>query len=266
MHANINSMQESRFIHFEKMGNGPPLLFLHGLFGSGQNWRGIANVFSDRYSCYLLDARNHGNSFWNSSHCYTDLAEDLIHFIEKENLKNCSLLGHSMGGKTLYALSKFQHSSVKAFGVFDILPIQYENQHQQILEILCKLDPHTFKNRMQIVQYLTEKLGNTSLAQFLAKNFLQKANGWQVKANFQAFQANIDNICEAIHLNTCKIPLLAIFGGNSYYYQKDKLDILYQKFPHLELKVMPNKGHWLHAEAPENFCNILDSFLSSIYS
>ena len=89
---------------FGKESYLPDLLIVHGLFGSGRNWRAIArNISSDR-QVHIVDMRNHGESFWDDDNSYESMANDL----EKVILflgKPVDVLGHSMGGKASMVLA-----------------------------------------------------------------------------------------------------------------------------------------------------------------
>ena len=78
----------------------PPFVILHGLFGSGSNWRSIARQLSGRYRVICLDLRNHGRSPWGDEMAYFDLAGDVVRYLHGHELENPVILGHSMGGKT----------------------------------------------------------------------------------------------------------------------------------------------------------------------
>ena len=89
----------------ESVGSGPPLVILHGLFGSSGNWRGIARELGACHSVYSVDLRNHGASPWADSMDYLEMADDVVQLIERLGLDRPSVLGHSMGGKTAMALA-----------------------------------------------------------------------------------------------------------------------------------------------------------------
>ncbi|MFT5921339.1 MAG: esterase, partial [Flavobacteriales bacterium] len=87
-------------LFFKTMGEGQPLLILHGLFGSGDNWQTLARFYAEDFQVYLIDQRNHGHSPHTSDHSYELMAHDLEELVESEGLTDFHLLGHSMGGKT----------------------------------------------------------------------------------------------------------------------------------------------------------------------
>ena len=58
-------------------GSGPPLAILHGLFGSGRNWRSIAQQLAARHRVLTFDLRNHGASPWAERMSYGEMIADL---------------------------------------------------------------------------------------------------------------------------------------------------------------------------------------------
>jgi len=68
-------------LHFKKLGQGKPLIIIHGLFGMLDNWLSVGKKFAEYFEVYLVDARNHGKSFHAQVFNYEVMAEDLFHFM-----------------------------------------------------------------------------------------------------------------------------------------------------------------------------------------
>ncbi len=65
-------------LYYRKYGKaGPPLIIVHGLYGSGDNWVSIARDLSDRFEVYVVDQRNHGQSPHSDIHDYPSMRDDL---------------------------------------------------------------------------------------------------------------------------------------------------------------------------------------------
>ena len=87
-------------LHYERYGEGQPLIILHGLFGSLDNWRILSKTFSRSLQVFALDQRNHGHSPHSETFTAQVLVEYLKEFMQQQGLSSAYLLGHSMGGKT----------------------------------------------------------------------------------------------------------------------------------------------------------------------
>ena len=90
---------------FEDTGTGPPVVVLHGLFGSSANWRSVARALAPHHRVLCVDLRNHGHSPWTDSMDYLEMADDVRALIARQGLSRPTVVGHSMGGKTAMALA-----------------------------------------------------------------------------------------------------------------------------------------------------------------
>ena len=87
-------------LHHRSIGEGEPLLIIHGLFGSSDNWQTLGKKFAEDYQVIFVDQRNHGRSPHSDEFDYGLMVDDLYELVADLNLKSVNLLGHSMGGKT----------------------------------------------------------------------------------------------------------------------------------------------------------------------
>src|SRR5215471_8537025 len=92
-------------LHFEAAGQGEPLIILHGLFGSSDNWKSISKYLCQNFKVFVLDQRNHGLSPHSSQMDYTLMAGDVRDFLHGQGFQDAFILGHSMGGKTAMQLA-----------------------------------------------------------------------------------------------------------------------------------------------------------------
>lgn len=85
-----------------------PMLILHDLMASKNNWNSMCKRYHDRTSCKVIavDARNHGDSPHSKNHSYDNLVLDIRQLMDRMEIQKVQLLGHSMGGRTamLFAL------------------------------------------------------------------------------------------------------------------------------------------------------------------
>src|SRR5437763_1005250 len=118
-------------LFFRQSGQGQPLFILHGLLGSSDNWFTLAKKFSETFSVYLIDQRNHGQSPHSDEFDYKVMTEDLEEFIRDHHLENPHIIGHSMGGKTAMNFAVKNPDEVSKLIVVDIVPKSYFVKHDQ---------------------------------------------------------------------------------------------------------------------------------------
>jgi pimeloyl-ACP methyl ester carboxylesterase len=250
-------------LNFKKIGEGQPLLVLHGLFGSLDNWMSLAKFWSSNYEVWLIDQRNHGQSPHSDEFSYTLMANDLLEFIEEHGIKNPIVLGHSMGGKTAMEFAINHSQLLKKLIVVDIAPVKYQVHHYTILDSLDSIDFDFIQSRGEADKMLSSNIEEAGVRQFLLKNMYWVNKGrlaWRFNLNVLAKE--IIPISEwDISKGQYQGETLFIKGANSEYIIPSYASQIAMKFPNYELTEIPNAGHWVHAEAPKLFLDALESFM-----
>ncbi len=245
------------------LGNGPPMVMLHGLFGSMENLGGIARLLTDHFELHMLDLRNHGRSPHHPQMTYACMAEDVHHYMESAGIERAHVLGHSMGGKTAMQLALTYPERMDHVIVADIAPVQYPPHHNGILKGLSLIDPSTLQSRQHADDLLKPYVAEVPIRQFLLKNLVkQGAGGFQWRMNLEVINSQYQQIMAGQHsTQPFTGPLLFIKGGKSDYIQPQHREHTAKLFPNAAVKIIPNTGHWLHAEKPELFTRVVKRFL-----
>lgn len=246
-------------------GNSVKLIVLHGLFGSSDNWLTISKQFALHYHVFLLDIRNHGQSPHTQEHNYTLIAQDLEEFITQHRLDNIVLMGHSMGGKAvLKYLSLYSRPILKAI-IVDIAPRYYEPHHQAYIKAMQGLQLENIQSRQEVEQaFIEQGINHIGERQFLMKNLYRDENGkfgWKI--NIDVLIRDIENIGECIdttlHPN---LNILFIKGEKSDYYIKESDQIEIKRlYPKAQIATVKNAGHWVQAEQPQAFFELVRGFV-----
>ena len=252
-------------LYYKKLGEdtyGEPLIIVHGLFGSLDNWYTLGKKFAEKYTVFLVDQRNHGHSPHSREHNYEAMADDLLELIRNENLISVNLLGHSMGGKTVMKFAELYEEMVGKLIVADIGPKAYDSHHDVIIEALLELNAERLTSRKQAEEILSKKISDAAIRQFLLKNLYWKEPGELVlRMNVEVLADQMDNILEALPARPVLCETLFIRGGASGYVQEKDYELIRKLFPRSIVKTIEGAGHWLHAEAPEEFYRLVDDFL-----
>jgi len=251
-------------LHSKIIGEGKPLLILHGYFGMGDNWKSHANKFAeDGFEVHLIDQRNHGRSFHSDDFNYELLVEDLLAYIEYHHLEKVNLLGHSMGGKTVMLFAVEYPEYVDKLLVADISPKNYPPHHHDILNALNSVDFSIQNSRKLVDAKLAELIPQVGIRQFLLKNTYWREKG-QIDFRFNLTSLTENNIEVGAALPSFTIfegETLFLKGGNSDYITDDDVSLINAHFPKATVKTITNAGHWLHAENPKDFYNEAIYFL-----
>ena len=249
---------------FQRFGAGPPLIVLHGLLGSGDNWRTLSRtVFGARFEVYTVDQRNHGRSPHSDVFDYPAMVEDLAAFMDAHSLDAARLLGHSMGGKTAMHFALTYPECVEALVVVDIAPKPYPPRHTAIFEALRGLDLAAYRTRAEIDAALRPRFPTDGVRNFLLKNLQrdgQGGYGWRM--NLNGIARNADRLSGVLEAEgTFEGPTLFVRGGASDYVADEDRELIISFFPEAEIATIDGVGHWVHAEKPQAFGEVVLGFL-----
>jgi pimeloyl-ACP methyl ester carboxylesterase len=251
-------------LHSIVLGEGQPFVILHGFLGMADNWKTLGTQWSESgFQVHLMDQRNHGRSFHKDGFDYNDMAQDLADYCAKRDLKNIILLGHSMGGKVAMRCAVLFPNLINKLIIADIAPKPYPPHHSDIIHALELVDLTQLKSRSDADMALEKGIKDLGTRQFLLKSLYRKSKneyGWRFNLPALAIAQSQVGIHDAIDTPII-IPTVFIRGGKSgYILDSDKPAIEYA-FAKAELKTIPNAGHWLHAEQPEQFNKLVEDFV-----
>lgn len=242
-------------------GSGEPLVILHGLFGSLDNWLTHAKKLSEYYQVILVDQRNHGHSEWSDDFNYDLLSDDLEKLLKYLKLDKIILLGHSMGGKTAISFTQKYPEKISKLIVVDIGVKEYPMHHDEILKGLNSIDLELVNSRSEATKILSKFIDSEGVKQFLLKNLYWIEKGklaWRI--NIPILEKNMSNILTELDNTEVFDQTLFIRGALSNYIIDEDIENLESIFNDFQLVTVENAGHWVHAEQPETFIETVLSF------
>lgn len=249
-------------LHFRTYGTGQPLVILHGLFGTSDNWQTLGKAFAEKFTVYLVDLRNHGHSPHSPEMDYWLMADDVKNLFDAEGISNAILMGHSMGGKTAMFFAQLYPELLSKLIVVDMGAKKYPPHHQVIFDALSAVDLNLVKSRKEAEKIISSHFNDQGVIQFLLKNLYWVSEGqlaWRM--NLPVLIEKIDSILEEVPQRVCEIPTLFIRGGKSNYILEEDWSTIQEIFPNSELKSIATAGHWVHAEAPKEFYGLVMDFI-----
>lgn len=238
----------------------PPLMIVHGLFGSARNWNVIAKRMSETRTVIAPDMRNHGASFWNNAHSYPDMAGDLSEVI-KAHGGTVDLVGHSMGGKAAMTLALTEPTQVARLLVADIAPVSYTHSQQQFIDAMRAVDLTKVTRRADAVAQLAQHIDDKTLQSFFTQSLNVKEQRWHY--NLDALERDMHLILGFPDLSGTYDGLtLFLSGANSDYVKTEHRPKIKSHFTNAKFAKIQDSGHWLHAEQPRAFEASLKAFLA----
>lgn len=252
-------------LHHSVMGpaKAPVIVLLHGLFGMSSNLGGLARSLREDFCVYSVDMPNHGRSDWLDPSDIPSMAQCVAHWMEQQDLQHAHFLGHSLGGKVAMQLALHDSKRVDSLCVADIAPVYYPPHHDSVLVALEAVEKARCRSRSQAEQIMSRYLEEDMLIQFLLMSLRRNEQMvYQWRFNLSGIMSNYDEIRAGLSSNepfTGKV--LFIKGGDSDYILPQHRETIMALFPDAAVKIMPDCGHWLHAQNPSLFNGIVRRFL-----
>jgi esterase len=248
---------------YREYGRGQPLIILHGLFGSSDNWHSMCKLLGESFRVFALDQRNHGGSPHSWEMNYHLMAEDLHDFLNQQGLAQAHVLGHSLGGKAAMQFALLFPAGVEKLIIADVSPRAYPPHHQGILNAMLALDPGEYETRRRAEAALAPAIPDLALRQFLLKNLTRNSQGrFDWKIGLREINQNYSALCEAIRSDRpWQQQALFIRGEKSQYLNELDLPLIHTLFPQAQLRTISRAGHLLQVENPQAFLNAVLDFL-----
>ncbi len=262
---------------------GPPVVFVHGLFGQGRNWTTVAKGLADRHRVTLLDLPNHGHSPWTDRVDYLDMARLVADELEQLD-EPATLVGHSMGGKVAMQLALRRPELLRALVVVDVAPTAYPasggrtddpdeeaSPFAAYIAAMRAVDLDQLKTREDAEAALRRAVPSRMVRSFLLQSLVREglgtAGGWRWRLNLEALARDLGHLRgfpEPPPGATFDGPVLWVAGANSTYVLPEDRARMDELFPATRLVRIKNAGHWVHSEQPEVFLETLRRFLAAV--
>lgn len=251
---------------FTETGHGEPVLILPGLFGSKRNWTAIARTLAQRHRVLSVDLRNHGESPWNPQHDYPSMADDVAALIATHVGEPAAVIGHSMGGKVAMTLALTRPELVDRLIAVDIAPARSTADTATVLRAMQAVPLSTLATRSDVKAALAAAVPSAGIRDFLALNLTTTPEGLAWGINLTALADNFAAILGFPAIPQGRVfdkPTLFLAGGRSDYLRPEHEPEIRRLFPQAVIETIPDAGHWVHAEAPREFMEIVSRFLTS---
>jgi pimeloyl-ACP methyl ester carboxylesterase len=254
---------------FKEYGSGPPLLILHGLFGSARNWQSMAKRLGERFRVFTVDLRNHGLSPWTGTMTIGELADDLTDFFFARGLSQAVVMGHSLGGKTAMLFALRHSGLVEQLIVVDIAPVRYAHTFLDYVQAMQAVDLASVRRRSAVDHLLAPVITDAATRKFLLQNLSARKDGrltWRI--NLAAIAASMAQILDFPDVSDLEYDGRTLFvsGAESDYIGPHVHRQIYALFPQSEFAVIADAGHRVHADQPDRFFERIIDFLDSGYA
>jgi esterase len=253
-------------VYVRRTGEGPAVVLLHGLFGTGGNLGALARSLQDEYCVFSVDLPGHGRSGWLKNPDLPAMADCLQMWMDAEGLSQAHWIGHSLGGKIAMQLALSAPQRVASLVVADIAPVNYPPRHDAVFDALGAVAAAQCTSREAAADLMSLHLQEEGVVQFLLMSLERGPQGiYRWRFDLQALKTSYAKLLAAPLAAPAYLgPVLFVKGGSSDYIQEEHWPQIRVFFPEATIKVIPDCGHWLHAEKPQLFNGIVKRFLAPL--
>ena len=242
----------------------PPLVLLHGLFGSARNWGQHQKALAaEGRQVITMDLRNHGDSPHGPVPSYATMAEDVAETLAQLGIARCRLLGHSMGGKVAMRLALARPDLLERVIVADIAPRSYVHGNKDLTAAMLALQITPGMTRAEASAALAERIPDPMIRSFLLLNLRlgsAQPNGWRIGLSELSEAMPVIEGWEPVE-DQFTGPALFLSGSRSHYVPEEAQPAIRALFPSVRFETVPEAGHWLHVDNPAGFIAAISPFL-----
>ncbi len=251
-------------LNYQVTGDGPPLMVLHGLFGSGRNWSSIARQLAKDHMVITVDLRNHGASDHAHTMSYPEMANDILALAKDLGHERFNIIGHSLGGKTAMVTALLYPDVIDKLIVIDIAPVTYSHIHNEIIDAMLGLNTVEIQSRSHADELLSDAIPEMVLRQFLLQNLIKENDRYSWRINLDSIQRNhaeLRKFPDEVKSLSFNKPVLFISGELSDYVRPEHVESIARYFPQHEHVVIHDANHWVHADKPDKVIEIISKFM-----
>lgn len=248
-------------------GEGPLVFIVHGILGSGRNWRTFARRLArsaPRARFALIDLRNHGDSDGAPPpHTVRTTADDLAALADEIGHPSV-VIGHSFGGKVAASYALHHGAGLHRVWVLDsrldAYPVEPDNEVAAVLRALRGV-PQPLDSREALVAHLGEAGFSVALSQWMTTNLQRADDGLRWAFDLAGVEQMIDDYwrCDlTAALSDATVPLSLVRAGKGDRWTQALVErYRASAHPGVTFHVLPDAGHWVHVDDPVGLARLL---------
>ncbi len=243
-----------------EMGEGPPLVLLHGLFGAARNWGALQKRLAARHRVLAMDLRNHGESPHAEGMAHAATARDVAETLHARGVSRAVVVGHSLGGKVAMALALHHPGFLAGLVVADIAPVRYPPALRGHVAAMRALPLKEGLTRREADAALAASVPDATIRAFLLQSLDLEASPPRWRLGLAEIHAAMPEIEDFREEGRYDDATLVIVGGRSDYIRAEHRPLFRRLFPAARFAVIEEAGHWVHAEKPNEFLALVQEF------
>lgn len=267
MHIKVNGIN----YHVKTIGEGEPLLLLHGFTGTLQTWEPFINDWSRSFKLILIDIIGHGKTDHPEDvdrYSMDNVVHDLKEILHTLNIKKVHLLGYSMGGRVALSFSILYPEYVLSLILESSSPgLEPEEERlaridkdNQLAERIERVGIHEFVDYWEKIPLFSTQEQRLSDVRKQSIRQERLENSTQGLANSLRGMGTGVQPSWWDRLAYFQKPVLLLVGEDD---QKFCMigEKMHKLFPNSKILIINDTGHAIHVEQPEIFGKIVFDYL-----
>jgi len=249
-------------IAYERCGQGPPLVLVHGSAADHTRWRPILQIMERHFTVYAIDRRGRGQSGDAEPYAIEQEYEDVAAVVDSIS-GPVNLLGHSFGA--LCALE----ASLKTLNLRKLIlyepPISTHIKKSYPPDAMDRINSclHVGEREKALLIFLQEIVGIPTSE----TNMLRSSPGWPSRVatahTIPREEASVNfYIFDPERFSQMEIPTLLLLGAESSPFYSAAIEMVKRSIPHSRIAIMPGQRHAAMDTAPELFSRQIIGFLT----
>ncbi len=247
----------------------PAMLCVHGGAAHAHWFDFVARDFNADYHVRALDLRGHGDSAWSDppEYSYEHFAADLAAVVEKLELRDFVLVGHSMGGMASLVYAATYSGRVGKLVVVDTTMHMDPKRIASMHEVGARQGSSYATREEFVTRYRLRPSGTTAapaIIRHVAANAARQADdgSWRHKfdRNIYLQRVSVDGLP---YWSRIGIPALLVKGDRSPRITPQIFAAVKARCPHAELAEVPHSDHHVTLDNPAGFSHAVKAFLAS---
>lgn len=249
-------------IFFRKLGEGKPVLLIHGFCETQEVWNGLAESLAETFEVFSIDLPGFGRSpLPSTSFSIPDIAETVLHWLEQEKIVLPFVVGHSLGGYVTLAMAGIAPEKLSGFCLFHSTPYPDSEEKKA--------------NRDRVIEFVKANGVGPYVDTFVPGLFFDKKHSAipfvdkiarpTRQETLLAYTAAMRDRPSSAHvLRKFGKPVLILAGDKDTVISKESVLEYGQLARNGRVQVLFDTGHMAMFEQPLMVRNILKSFISGI--
>ena len=251
-------------LHFQEIGSGPPVIFLHGIGGNRTNWTAQQLAMSDICTAISWDARGYGKSDdYDGPLNFHDFSQDLTRLLNFREINKAHFVGLSMGARILmdfYPQNKERVATLTLCDCFFSYKKALSPEKQREFIDLRQKPLREGKSPADLAPTLIKSLVGPNCSDEAQDKLYQSLVDIHVDSYLKTIEASITFSAEG-NLSNFSVPVQLIFGEHDKLTPPSIGEMMLSQFPNAHLNIVSDSGHLSNIEQPEVFNKIIRNFI-----